>query len=258
MPNIPVGKGNYPIEYFRNPARSGKTIRWNLLYDIIAGRVTSRWLKAACEYSSLNAQLFAVVRREVESGTGKRLRWLVDASKDPYRLLWLQSSGLFDLRIIHVIRDPRGYVYSNTVRKGFSGREGMEAAGETRYIKPYKRRDVARHTIAWVVQNGQMERLMKTAFPSSEVRQISYERLAAYPLKTIKELGNWLGLVYTDDAVSLFRKVENHAISGNPLRWGREPIRLKEEWRSEFSSKYARLVWYGTRLLGRRYRYWRK
>ena len=38
---------------------------------------------------------------------GDQVQWLVDASKSVYRLLWLRETGLFDVRVIHLVKDPR-------------------------------------------------------------------------------------------------------------------------------------------------------
>ena len=40
---------------------------------------------------------------------GDQVQWLVDASKSVYRLLWLRETGLFDVRVIHLVKDPRTF-----------------------------------------------------------------------------------------------------------------------------------------------------
>ena len=111
---VPLMLGDYPIDYFREKNRSGRAVRWPHMLNLVKGKVGGKWHQAAEEYGYRNAQLFQTILQMAEEYKSNSIFWLVDASKDPYRLLWLQSSGLFDLRVIHLVKDPRAFVFSMT------------------------------------------------------------------------------------------------------------------------------------------------
>ena len=74
-------------------------------------------LSAGERFINNNYLLLSAVRKQ------SRCDIIVDSSKRHYRLQTLLSSGLFNVVIIHLIRDPRAYAYSSMLtemRKGSS------------------------------------------------------------------------------------------------------------------------------------------
>lgn len=225
LDRIPMGPGPFPIEYFRRENRNGKVLRRELLADVLKGRASTRWRSAVEDYGERNAKFFSVVKEAAEREKGQSMRWLVDASKDPYRLLWMKESGRFALRIIHIVKDPRAYVFSTTRR----GRDGW--------------RSVIRMAGRWLVQNYMSSRLCRRSFAPTDTFFLRYEDLANDADGSLARLGDWLDVSFESDVSAKFRSAENHAVAGNPMRWDDRPIRLDQVWRKQLSRSRARFVW---------------
>jgi hypothetical protein len=218
------------LTQFRAHRNFGKVVRREHVADLFAGRVSPEHQASAAAYGALNARLFERVHRAAERRRGHGVDWLVDASKDPYRLLWLADSGLFDLRVVHLVRDPRSFVHSMV---------------ETDRQPPPK--TVLRLCARWGLENVGMARLAAGALDPSRVQRITYEELASRPQATLARLGAWLGLAFAPDwSDGAFRDAENHAVSGNRSRFGSGAIRLDERWRSDSPPWVQRLVWLAT------------
>jgi hypothetical protein len=227
LPDIPTDTDGYHVGCFHNSEQVGKVLRWNLLPDLIRGRARPRWRDAVEEYGRKNETLFRVVREAAEERSGNEIQWLVDASKNVYRLFWLQQSGRFDLRVIHVMKDPRALVYSMA-----------------RPWLPSGIHRVLRYTGRWIVENALMAHLCRVNFDPEHVRRLSYETLAGAPEETMEAIGEWLGVDYPPELVHNFKDYENFAISGNMMRWREsdDDIRLDERWKSRLPVAYQHLV----------------
>jgi hypothetical protein len=76
------------------------------------------------------------------------------------------------------------------------------------------------------------------------VRRVTYDELAQHPKRTMQSLADWLGLDYDSARVDTFREYENHALSGNMMRWraSEEEIYYDESWRQHLPGAVARLI----------------
>ena len=101
---------NGSIHRFREKRRAGKVLRFPELFGIIFRKCLSQHGKLIHEYGTENYGIISDVIRKARQE--KDVQYVVDASKDPYRLFWLVQSGLFDIYAIHLARDPRALVYS--------------------------------------------------------------------------------------------------------------------------------------------------
>jgi hypothetical protein len=227
LDDIPTETAGYHVGYFHNAQQVGKVLRWDLLPDVLQGSIRERWSDAVSEYGEKNEKLFRVVREAAERRAGRDIHWLVDASKDVYRLFWLQQSGQFDIRVIHVMKDPRSLVYS-------MARPWLPAGIQR----------VVRYTGRWIIENALMAHLCRSNFAPAHVYRLSYEQLARSPEQTMTAIGDWLGITYPPDLVHHFRSYDNFAISGNMMRWreSERTIRLDERWKRDFPKPYQLLV----------------
>jgi hypothetical protein len=227
LPDIPTEPAGYHVGYFHNIQQVGRVLRWDLLPDVVSSRVSAQWKDAVEEYGANNETLLRTVHEAAEQRTGSDIHWIVDASKDVYRLFWLHQSDRFDLRVIHVMKDPRALVYSMA-----------------RPWLPTGIHRVIRYTGRWIVENALMAHLCRTAFTDKHVRRVTYQQLAGSPEATMQSLGDWLGLDYPAELVHTFNQYENFAISGNMMRWREsdDDIRLDERWKTEFPAPYRSLV----------------
>ena len=238
LPQIPLGESDCPIEYFRESHTVGRAIRWAHVYDIIRHKSSGRWHAGVAAYGAINANYFSLVKSAAERQINRPISWLVDASKDIYRLFWLQQSGHFDLRIIHLTKDPRAFVYSMTKVSPYD-------TGQKRF----------RFTGRWIFENALHSRLCADPALSNKVYQLRYENLAKRPSKTMDRLGKWLEVDPAGFSIKEFRQRKNHAIAGNLMRWRTAEIRLDDTWRRNLSPTQQKVIWAMSGILARTYQY---
>ena len=111
----PLRQEGPSLDYFREAHNHGHTLRptrlrafGNTPTDALPERDLIR------QYGDNNAAFFDAFASVTEAETGTRPEWIVDASKDPYRLAWLARSGRFRIKVVHLVKDPRAFVYSVT------------------------------------------------------------------------------------------------------------------------------------------------
>lgn len=226
LDDIPLEIEGYHIGYFRNIAQVGKVLRWKLLPDLFRNDISDEWRPAVQEYGWKNAKYFDAVRAEAEERSGTDIEWLVDNSKDPYRLFWLQHSGMFRTRAIHLVKDPRAFVYSMTKDN------------------PTDLTAIARYTGRWIIENAIISTVVNKSVFDENVRRVTYDELAQRPKQTMQAIGAWLGLDYDASLIDSFREHENHALSGNMMRWreSEEDIYYDESWKRHLSPAVARFI----------------
>ncbi|MEP6758541.1 MAG: sulfotransferase [Actinomycetota bacterium] len=155
---------------------------------------------------------------------------IVDSSKiATYALLIRQIPGI-DLRTVHLVRDPRGVVYSwrkQVVRADGGGRDAMLRYG----VLGASGRYVAYNALA----HG-----LRLAGP---YRFLRYEDLLNAPRDTVARVLAFAGVATPGETLAFLRPDEadlepNHTVDGNPMRLRRGPVRLRRDdaWRSELSA----------------------
>jgi hypothetical protein len=221
-----LGRGrNYRLDHFRSGRHpSGKVLRWRYLPALLTGRLTGRLRAEASAYGAGNRLALEAAWQSAWQMEGETA-WLVDASKDPYRLHWLQASGHFDLRVVHLVRRPHGFV-SNMMRG--AGRSGRGA--------------LLRYTARWIVDNLIAVALLRRSFEGAAVRRVFYEDLATDPEGTIRSLCDWLGLPFDAERTRTTRYQVNHGVAGNHPRWRDLRVALRETWRDSMPPADQRLV----------------
>jgi hypothetical protein len=140
--------------------------------------------------------------------TGRPL--ITDASKRPQRLYRLWQSGVFDLMVIHLIRDGRGIMHSYLSKYGRWGPSFRRWAGPT-------------------VMSFYLRRVM-SGIPWLDVR---YEDLARSPERTLERICGFLAIPY-EPAMLEFREYEYLGIGGNRMREDEGGIVLDERWKHDW------------------------
>jgi hypothetical protein len=215
----------FPLGYFRSGRYPrGKVVRWGFLPSIVIGQPLPAHRLAAEAYAISNLAALDEAKYAAEQHQDK-VTWLVDASKDPYRLLWLQASGHFDIRAIHLIRRPEGFV-SNMMRSA-------EASGALSVIKYAGR---------WVIDNLIGLAILWRMFWPEAVKTIHYEDLATDPEGVIGDICNWLDVPFEADRTEGTRSQVNHGIAGNRPRWETLAVRFEETWRITLPSFHQKLI----------------
>lgn len=148
---------------------------------------------------------------------------IVDSSKTPADALALAALSRFDIRVIHLVRDPRGIVQSWTKRK----KDPSLPGGST------VENGLAVTTARWLHLNAAMLRHRKQLGNPLLVR---YEDIAADPAAEVRRISNELGFgpVELDVQQSSVNLSATHTVAGNPMRFdtGATRIAADEEWRT--------------------------
>ncbi|MCB9852388.1 MAG: sulfotransferase [Phycisphaerales bacterium] len=159
-------------------------------------------------------------------------RILLDASKDPVRLMHLINTGDYNVRVLHLLRDGRG-VMNSTIKK-----KGLDA-------------ETAAHD--WAHTHRQIERLAARLHDGT-YRQVRYEDLCRNAPIECESIFAFLGLDPGKAALSM-EDVPHH-ILGNAMRLGSiNAIKLDESWRNELDDRSGRIFESVAGVQNRRYGY---
>ncbi|GIH09807.1 sulfotransferase family protein [Rhizocola hellebori] len=167
-------------------------------------------------------------------------RAIVDSSKYPAEAAALLQRSDVDLRVVHIVRDPRATAYSYLRAK--------------RYIDPMS---PAASTSNWVGFNVASELVGNAA--NGRYLRVRHEDLTREPKRIVAEVLRFAGLddespVGDDGKVTLG---VNHTVTGNPdrLSQGVVAIRPDERWRTELPLGHSAVSTALALPLLRRYRY---
>ena len=215
------------LDAFREHHGWGSTIRPARLREFGPRPPDPALRRQIAQYGRNTAELVEAIADVAGERSGERPSVVVDASKDPYRALWLARSGAVDLRLVHLVRDPHGSVHSLT-----------------RDRRDPVRRDVAafRRTVAWEVENHLVRRLRTSVLAADRSVLVRYEDLATDPLGQLGTVLALLGRVVDPTVVDRFRSTSVHTVAGNPMRADRRPIALDERWRTELAPSTRSIV----------------
>lgn len=198
------------LHHFRETHRWGPSLRPGQLLAL--RRELRPAERAAVDQYGENTRALLDAIAATLSGEGAPPAVVVDASKDPYRLAWLARDRALDLRVVHLVRDPRGVVHSLTRRAGHP-------------IVP-----AARRAAAWRLENRIVREVTRRHLPAAATKVVRYEDLARTPAEVVADLFAFLGLAPHDEAVADYPTVEVHAVAGNPMRDDRRPIVPDTDW----------------------------
>jgi Sulfotransferase family len=141
--------------------------------------------------------------------------WIIDSSKRMSRYQRLVEAG-FDVRPIHIVREPHGVVASH-LRKG---------------------RDWWSHCLSWSRHAYDARRVLA----GREHLRIRYETLATQPEDTLHTAMKWLGLAFEPGQMH-FHRTPHHLLAGNHMRHeDDESIRLDQRWKTELSLRQRCLI----------------
>ncbi|GAA2524411.1 sulfotransferase [Pilimelia columellifera] len=193
---------------------------------------------------------YAAVYRAAATVTGASV--IVDSSKHSalaHCLRWMRP-GALDLRVVHLVRDPRGVAYSWT--KTVSRPESDDADDMTRYSP-------TRSALLWTAHNTAIGLLGRRGVPVTRLR---YEEFLSDPARALRGLAAFAGLELAPDALDFLSEEHvdvgvGHTAAGNPMRFqtGRLPLRLDDAWRTDLPPAQRRLVAALCAPLLRRYGY---
>lgn len=173
---------------------------------------------------------------------------ILDSSKHLSTAALLACDPALDVRVLHLLRDPRGVAYSwmKTV-------ERPETDGEI--MPQYSAKRTAGR---WVTDNLGFDTLAALGVPTLQVR---YEDVLAAPQDRILDIARFAGAAGDDitsldfiDGNTARLSTSMHSIAGNPLRFGGDDVvlRLDDAWQTKLPPGDRRTVELITRpVLGR-------
>jgi hypothetical protein len=156
-------------------------------------------------------------------------RVVVDATKVPPYAFVVRGIDDVDLRIVHLVRDPRGVAYSWLKWKRRPEVQDMQA-----FMDRY---GPVSSAVRWLDCNVLMHNLVGEEVPGLLVK---YEDLVARPREIVQSVVRHAGEPAEDglieDLLDGRRPIrQNHSVAGNPMRFDNGPLRLRldDEWRSQ-------------------------
>jgi hypothetical protein len=162
---------------------------------------------------------------------------VVDSSKAPRRAYALTQTPGLDVRLIHLVRDPRGVCYSMTkaLRKDLEAGVGIDRPGWP--IRKTAMHWMLRTTIAaWIRRRHGADRAIL----------VRYEDLVADPLTTLERIGVATGLDLSEVARGLAQGQTirpRHVAIGNQMRMAKEiRVQIDDEWARSMHPRDRRLV----------------
>ena len=193
-------------------------------------------------------ELLTTLYRAIQQVTGAAV--IVDSSKIPTYALLLRQIPQVDLRILHLVRDPRGVVFSwqkQVVRADGDGTDQMLRYGAASAS--------ARYVFYNVMAHG-MRLLRHTPY-----QFLRYEDLIADPEPVLRRV--LAHAEVTAPATLAFLKGHeatlnpNHTVDGNPMRLKTGPLTLRVDdgWRGQMESRQRMTVTALTAPLAFLYRY---
>ena len=227
----PIQQPKPQIHHFRESHHAGRTLRLSRLRDFAPGPLPDSVEAQVQQYGENNYKLFRNFLDWVAEQTGCRPTWVVDASKDPYRLLWLARSGLFNIKMFHMVKDPRGFIFSVT-------KQWLKQDVPFRNIR--RLYYTIRQSLAWVIRNHLYHRIARHHIGEDDYMLLQYEQLATKPHHVFKQACDLIGCSYEPGAVDNFRDGSPFAMAGNPMRHDDRPIQLDERWKRQlpYSSRF--------------------
>ena len=208
---------------------NGSVLRWKELKDIFFNTFNSK--KEISRYGLENYKVLKSLIKTAQSN--KKINFLIDASKDPYRLAWLLRSKYFEIKILHIIKLPEAFVYSM-------------CKNEQNFVKRWFK--TIRMSLRWILQNIIISKVSN----KHSKKKIRYEELALNTHTNLKEIFNFLNLKYQNTSKDVFQK-KNHAIAGNIMRFNSRKILLDDKWKSKMSKLDKYTVFIITALFKRLY-----
>jgi hypothetical protein len=213
-----------PLAQARIDLDQSAVVRWPRLARLLRARpdTLDRW-EALHRYTTATSAVY----RSIAKVTGARV--VVDSSRLPFEPVALGLVPGVDLRIGHVVRDPRAVVFSWKRARVFTDRDTGEHL---------PRFGAAFSTTSWLARNVIVE-ILRRRRPSITV---SYDLLARDPASVLRELADLMDepagdlRFLTSEAATL---VPTHSVGGNPVRMisGAVVIQPDEEWRQEIAPR---------------------
>jgi hypothetical protein len=154
---------------------------------------------------------------------------LTDSSKAALRLARLNRNRRRNrLRLIHLVRDARGYVTSRSFSAVVQGPDGSMG-----HLPPSSKRVVVAD---WLVQNL-LTLVLGIFFFRGRYLVIRYEALTQDPERILSRVAAFLGTEYEPSMLPPFDRTQFHLVGGNSSRLAFTELRYDDRWREKLSER---------------------
>ena len=192
-------------------------IRARRLPQVIRPSSRNHLQRIMSEYLGNLSRLYAVTAAHLGGGV------VVDSSKLPAYGAMLEMLPGVDVRVVHLVRDPRATAYSWLRKKVLTDRAGMAFMQQQGPVKA---------SALWDLWNVAAELLWRR---SSRYLRVHYEWFVQEPRAVVERILAHAGVAGATTPFVSEREVDltaNHTVAGNPSRFstGRVAIRADDEW----------------------------
>lgn len=227
----PLSQPKPQIHEFREQWDAGHTVRLDRLKDFNKGELSAELTEQVNTYGQNNYNVFNAFLNVMRETYGTDLNWVIDASKDPYRLLWLARSQSFNIKVLHVVKKPPSFAYSMVKRLP---KEDANLIHKRFY-------ETSRQSLKWSIENYLITKAAANHLAPDDYKLVNYEELASDPMGAFKDICAAIGCEFEEQAVTNFRQGSQHTIAGNPMRYEGKGIVLDEKWKTNLPS-YLRIT----------------
>jgi len=180
-------------------------------------------------------QVLAAIYHSIQSVTGARV--VVDSSKSPAWVELAQSLDNADVRVVHLVRDPRATAFSHTRMRGTpTGIDGQKM----------RQMGAATSAMYWTVNHGTLATATRRSVGRERYLRVHYEDLMASPRFTVEQIMEFLDEPTTNGPFIDQRTLTmapTHNLAGNAMRFDSGRVRLSadDQWSNELP-RSTRLV----------------
>ena len=233
------------VDHERVTALLNEVDRTSRIPHVLLSRFAPRFRRALQEYLEITDRVYRAASRVAGDAT------IVDGSKRPSLAYLLRASRAVDLRVVQIVRDPRGVVQS------WSKQVALPPGGGSRgYLKVRPTRQITRR---WVTVNAMIRATARMGVPLMTVR---YEDLVSDPRGVVGRIAAFSGVAPEPDPLAFIDGSQVHVepahmVEGGRVRFSPSPLvmRADETWRLEMPAGRKRVVDLVTGMSRRRYGY---
>jgi Sulfotransferase domain len=221
--NVPFDTAHWDLRHEHNLGRFINLMtrgwvdnRFLALFSSFLKPIFSNYNKVMETYAHRNE----VFMRAALDITGKQV--FFDATKSFRRIQLFRNKPHLNFKVLHLVRDPRGYVYS-----------AIDHRNTLPQISAKQ----------WVMENNFIDANLR-GLDSHQWMRLKYETLCLEPEKTINNLADFAGVNSLSALTKHFGEKEHHII-GNSMRLrpdALKSIKLNEKWRNSLSTDDLRIV----------------
>ncbi len=191
---------------------------------------------------------YATAYRAVAAATAADV--IIDSSGYPLDALYLARHGDVDLRVLHLVRDPRPVAAAWTNPKALDDTaDGTESS--------FRQFSAAGSSTIWALWNAMINGPLAAAAGPEGALRVRYEDLIADPEGAVGSIARFVGL---DPAASpidgrVATLSTSHIVAGNPSRYLTGEVEIRRERPAAMSARDTALATVPALPLLRRYRY---